>query len=59
MAEKTEKTEKTDKARRNTGHGHVYPRPDGRRTRCGGPGICHLCFRDAARAADKARNVSY
>ena len=31
----------------NTGHGHVYPRPDGLKARCGGPGICTECTRDA------------
>lgn len=30
----------------NTGHGHVRPRPDGARARCGGPGICPDCSRD-------------
>lgn len=25
------------------GHGHVVPRPDGHKVRCGGPGICHDC----------------
>lgn len=34
---------------RNTGHGHVFPRPDGVRARCGGPGICLDCSRDLAR----------
>jgi len=33
----------------NTGHGHVYPRPDGARARCGGPSICKDCARDLAR----------
>lgn len=28
------------------GHGHVYPRPDGVKARCGGPGLCGLCSRD-------------
>src|SRR5688500_10385336 len=27
----------------NTGHGHVWPRPDGVQARCGGPGICPVC----------------
>lgn len=31
------------------GHGHVFPRPDGSRARCGGPRICGLCARDLAR----------
>ena len=33
----------------NTGHGHVYPRPDGAKARCGGPSICSECARDYAR----------
>ncbi len=32
----------------NKGHGHVWPRPDGAKARCGGPGICSECSRDAA-----------
>lgn len=32
----------------NVGHGHVWPRPDGSRAKCGGPGICDACSRDAA-----------
>lgn len=27
----------------NTGHGHVWRRPDRRVTRCGGPGLCGTC----------------
>lgn len=30
----------------NVGHGHVFPRADGHRMRCGGPGLCHECSRD-------------
>lgn len=33
---------------KNEGHGHVFPRPDGVRARCGGPGICLECSSDAA-----------
>lgn len=33
----------------NTGHGHVWARPDGMKARCGGPGICRECSRDLAR----------
>lgn len=33
----------------NTGHGHVYPRPDGNRARCGGPSMCAECAKDLAR----------
>jgi hypothetical protein len=32
----------------NVGHGHVRPRPDGMKARCGGPGICSQCSREAA-----------
>jgi hypothetical protein len=32
----------------NSGHGHVRPRPDGFRARCGGPGICGQCSREAS-----------
>jgi len=31
-----------------TGHGHVVPNADGRRFRCGGPGICTVCSKEAA-----------
>jgi hypothetical protein len=31
----------------NTGHGQVWPRPDGRRSRCGGPRLCEQCRADA------------
>lgn len=33
----------------NAGHGHVFPRPDGVRARCGGPGMCVVCSADLAR----------
>lgn len=33
----------------NTGHGHVYPRPDGVRARCGGPMVCLTCKQDRDR----------
>jgi hypothetical protein len=32
----------------NTGHGHVRPRPDGIKARCGGPALCSTCAREAA-----------
>lgn len=32
----------------NTGHGHVRPRPDGVKARCGGPGFCVECSRELA-----------
>jgi hypothetical protein len=30
----------------NTGHGHVRPRPDGMKARCGGPRLCSVCARE-------------
>ena len=30
----------------NTGHGHVWDRPDGVKMRCGGPAICSDCAKD-------------
>ena len=33
---------------RNKGHGHVTPRPDGYRSRCGGPAVCAVCQRERA-----------
>lgn len=41
----------------NTGHGHVFPRPDGVKARCGGPGICSECARDLARKQHEASNA--
>lgn len=35
----------------NRGHGHVSPRPDGVRARCGGPGLCPECSQEAAQKA--------
>lgn len=32
----------------NVGHGHVYPRTDGVKARCGGPGMCKECSSDLA-----------
>lgn len=32
----------------NSGHGHVWARPDGVRARCGGPAMCSKCAKDAA-----------
>lgn len=36
-----------DPANPNSGHGHVYPRPDRVVFRCGGPVICKSCGVDA------------
>jgi hypothetical protein len=33
----------------NTGHGHVWPRPDTAKARCGGPALCPACARDVIR----------
>jgi len=30
----------------NTGHGHVWPRPDGNKARCGGISMCRECAAD-------------
>jgi hypothetical protein len=39
----------TDPVPSNIGHGHVFPRPDGVRARCGGPAMCRVCAADLAR----------
>lgn len=39
----------------NFGHGHVYPRPDGARAKCGGPLICAECAKDQARKNQEER----
>lgn len=38
----------------NTGHGHVFPRPDGFKARCGGPGLCPECANDSMRQRNGA-----
>ena len=30
----------------NSGHGHVRPRPDGVKARCGGPRMCRVCWNE-------------
>ncbi len=40
----------------NTGHGHVWKRPDGVTARCGGPLMCKECALDAAAVASRAEN---
>lgn len=30
------------------GHGHVIPRPDGVKARCGGPALCGVCAKELA-----------
>lgn len=40
----------------NVGHGHVYPRPDGVRMRCGGPLMCTECALDEARKLHDEKN---
>lgn len=32
----------------NLGHGHVIPRPDGVKARCGGPALCSVCAKELA-----------
>lgn len=34
----------------NTGHGHVHPRPDGVKAKCGGPAMCPVCATDVVEA---------
>ncbi|MBV5548503.1 hypothetical protein KUU59_09765 [Pseudomonas aeruginosa] len=39
-----------EQAGTNVGHGHVFPRADGVKMRCGGPELCSECAADAYRA---------
>lgn len=41
-------------APKNEGHGHVVPRPDGVKARCGGPAFCRVCQREKAAPALQA-----
>lgn len=43
-------------AEQNVGHGHVFPRPDGVRARCGGPAMCSECAKDLARKKKQKRS---
>ncbi len=36
-----------DERTERVNHGHVYPRPDGMKARCGGPMWCTQCRREA------------
>lgn len=38
------------------GHGHVYPTVSGHMAKCGGPGLCALCRRDAVNKAMAMEN---
>ncbi len=40
----------------NTGHGHVRPRADGVKARCGGPGICDECSMELAQTDGQTSN---
>lgn len=40
---------RAEQAPDNSGHGHVVPRADGSRMRCGGPGRCATCSAEAVR----------
>lgn len=42
-------TDSTLPSNPNTGHGWVFPRPDGMKARCGGPVMCSECAKDQAR----------
>ena len=35
------------------GHGHVRPRADGAKARCGGPGLCGVCREEYYREAER------
>ena len=37
-----------DPGQLNRGHGHVRPRPDGVKARCGGPALCRACQQEQA-----------
>lgn len=37
------------------GHGHVYPRDDGYKANCGGPGFCCICNAESVGAGGTAR----
>ncbi|MFL9582390.1 hypothetical protein [Stenotrophomonas sp. AB1(2024)] len=45
--------------RHDNSHGHVTPRADGIRARCGGPGICDVCNKElqSLKATAQARAV--
>lgn len=40
----------------NKGHGHVFPRADGVRARCGGPRLCSVCAADQVRKDSGVRS---
>lgn len=42
----------------NSGHGHVWSRPDGSRTRCGGPRMCRVCAIDLADLSNARNEVA-
>ena len=45
---------RSESRNQNTGHGHVYPRPDGNKARCGGPRMCSECALDFVRKNSEA-----
>ena len=42
----------------NSGHGHVYRRPDGLKVRCGGPSICPECAKELAQLCTSLQTPS-
>ena len=42
----------------NSGHGHVYRRPDGVKVRCGGPSICPECAKELAQLCTSLQTPS-
>ncbi|MFD9948779.1 DUF2829 domain-containing protein [Nonomuraea sp. NPDC059023] len=39
-------------------HGHVVPRPDGNKARCGGPRMCRVCAAELAAKQDSERELT-
>lgn len=43
MESEASQTRQAPRRMSNTGHGHVKPRDDGIKARCGGPNMCLVC----------------
>jgi glutaredoxin len=44
--------------KQNSGHGHVFTRPDGLRMRCGGPSMCDECAKDLATLESRKQDIA-